>query len=152
MLGHYVIGKPCAKGYGAIWRDDLYVPTGNTDRVYVESVSDTSPMFAHWQYGPNQAGYNSDCSCCYLGIAHSEQHHIGGLCRRVTGKVWGSFAGLVAVDVRPVEYGGYSEEYPVFPMWELWLAGAGCQSLYGVWDSEAGALSAAVTLRGKVTQ
>lgn len=152
-ISDYVIGKPYMAGSGVCrkWeRMDLYTPTGNLDRVFLASAGDLSPMFAHWQHEYNQARYNAGCSCCYLGIGHSELCHIERLARHVSGKVWGSFAGLVAVDVRPVQYGGYSDEYPIFPMWEIWLVGEWGASLYGVWDSEAGALSAAVTLRGKV--
>ena len=71
----YTIGKPYRTRLNHYRRDDLYRPTGNSDSVMVSNLRDTSPIYKHWQSG----NYNSICSCCYLGIAHSEAKHTEAL-------------------------------------------------------------------------
>ena len=69
---NYVIGKPRKSyGYSGYTRTDTYIPTDNTEQVFAAGVDDTSPLHKHWQNGK----YDSRCSCCYLGFAHSEAKH-----------------------------------------------------------------------------
>jgi len=143
-ISDYTIGKPYrdTDRRMGIYRDDLYNPTGNTDMVFVTSMDDVTPIF--------DGRYNSDCSCCFLGFTHSEHKHIISLARHVSGEVWGPIAaGLVVVDVRPVVYELLVNE-PT--MYQVWLSGKWHETKYDVFDSEDGALSAAVALRGMVTK
>ncbi len=70
-MSDYIIGKPFQAGRGHYRRNDLYIPTGDPDSIMVASLQDQTPVYKHWQPG----NYNSVCSCCFLGITHSEAKH-----------------------------------------------------------------------------
>ena len=67
----YTIGTPYKASQGHYRRDDIYQPTGNLNSVMVSGLQDTSLIYKHWQPG----NYSPACSCCYLGITHSEAKH-----------------------------------------------------------------------------
>ena len=75
----YIIGVPFKAGRNHYRRDDIYTPTNpstssgcnNPNSILVSSLDDLTPVYKHWETGNR----NPDCSCCYLGITHSEAKH-----------------------------------------------------------------------------
>lgn len=60
------------------WRLDTYQPKDGSrsciDRTMVASARDVSTRHNNMTYGPG-AGYDSACSCCWLGICHTVDKH-----------------------------------------------------------------------------
>lgn len=74
--GEYVHGDTVEYDDGTAIRYDRY--TGNNGvkelvRVIVAGCEDNSGIYDHSTLPGG--GYNSKCSCCYLGIPHSENYH-----------------------------------------------------------------------------
>jgi len=70
-MSDYIIGTPRKESRGHYRRDDIFIPTGNPNSIMVAGIQDTTPIYKHWRPG----NLNISCSCCYLGIAHSEAKH-----------------------------------------------------------------------------
>ena len=70
-MSNYIIGIPFKASRNHYRRDDTYIHTNNPNSILVASLQDLTPVYKHWQVG----NYNPDCSCCYLGITHSEAKH-----------------------------------------------------------------------------
>ncbi len=70
-MTNYIIGIPFKANRGHYRRDDIYTPNGNPNSILVSSLDDLTPVYKHWQPGNR----NPNCSCCYLGITHSEAKH-----------------------------------------------------------------------------
>lgn len=69
--GNYLAGVPVRGDLRSWRRHDLYVPTGAYQYLHVAGKDDVSPLYRDWVEG----NYDARCSCCYLGHAHSEEHH-----------------------------------------------------------------------------
>ncbi len=67
----YIIGIPFRASRDHYRRNDIYIPDGEHNSILVASLQDLTPVYKHWQPG----NLNPDCSCCYLGITHSEAKH-----------------------------------------------------------------------------
>lgn len=75
-MGSYTHGKPYRDGNSYFRRDtyhsDRYPDLdGNRDRLFAAGPNDDSPL---WNSSIGQ-GYNANCSCCYLGFAHTTAAH-----------------------------------------------------------------------------
>ena len=45
--------------------------SGNRCKIFRAGDNDNTPIYRHWEYGR----YDAECSCCYLGFAHTEALH-----------------------------------------------------------------------------
>ncbi len=67
----YIIGSPFKASRNHYRRDDVYTPTGNHNSIMVAGLQDLTPIYKHWR----PSNLKANCSCCFLGIAHSEAKH-----------------------------------------------------------------------------
>lgn len=74
----YKYGTATVTGYEGAWRLEVYTPKDGSrperERVMVTNHSDDTPRRNMSSYGEG-AGYDRKCSCCWLGISHSERKH-----------------------------------------------------------------------------
>ena len=69
-MNDYKQGKPFYAQH-SYRRDDVYIATGNTNRLFAAGPDDNTPLYRHWEPGK----YNPNCSCCWLGFGHTEASH-----------------------------------------------------------------------------
>ncbi len=78
-MSNYIIGIPFKASRGHYRRDDTYNPTGSSNSIMVASPDDLTPVYKHWSFDrlrmQQPGNRNPNCSCCYLGITHSEAKH-----------------------------------------------------------------------------
>jgi hypothetical protein len=74
----YKYGRSTVAGFEGPWRLETYQPKDGSralaERTMVESHADYSTRRNMATYGEGP-GYDSRCSCCWLGITHSERKH-----------------------------------------------------------------------------
>jgi hypothetical protein len=80
----YRYGTATVVSFDAPWRREIYRPSDVPanepwnreipERCMATGPGDISPRHNKSTYGPG-AGYDRKCSCCYLGITHSEDKH-----------------------------------------------------------------------------
>lgn len=63
-----IIGTPYRSDWTTYRRQDDY-ENGETSILFVTGPKDFSPSH------DSNRDYDFDCSCCYLGFAHSENYH-----------------------------------------------------------------------------
>uniref|UniRef100_A0A6M3IML6 Uncharacterized protein n=1 Tax=viral metagenome TaxID=1070528 RepID=A0A6M3IML6_9ZZZZ len=78
-MGHYQTESYQYNGQTCFRYDRYIAPEapdldGNLDRVFTTNTKDNSPIHNNMTYGEG-AGYDPDCSCCFLGFPHSENYH-----------------------------------------------------------------------------
>ena len=69
---HY--GRIEVHAYDHPWRDERYVPHDGSRPVW-ERIMSAGPDDVSTRHAIYPSGYDSACSCCYLGISHTEDKH-----------------------------------------------------------------------------